>query len=350
MFNRTLSLFTLCFLSTILPNAAQSAPSGQQLYETHCAVCHGTTGSGGVGIPLTLPDFQYGVSDDFLAKSIRYGRPGRIMPAFTELKKTEINALVKHIRKWAPGKSLANSKKKITGNIQHGKQLYQQRCASCHGTSGEGGKGTGVTFSRPRNLAIIPPALNNSGFLLSVSDQSIKAALMNGREGTPMPSFLKQGMSEKDINDVVSYVRSVEKHPLDKQKNTDVGENTINYESPYSLDVTVNNIKRAALGKNYKIIRVQTLDQGLVKAGTENKKQIIIYFCNFQLLNEALSVDPRAGLFLPCRVTVVEHKGKVNVYAINPRKLSLLFNNNELDKLCSDMQEVYESILEEATL
>jgi cytochrome c oxidase cbb3-type subunit 3 len=328
----------------------QSAPAGQKLYERHCAACHGLDGNGGVGVPLALADFQYGITDEFLAKTIRHGRPGRVMPAFKQLTDNEIAALVSHIRKWAPGKPVAPAEQKVTGNLQHGKQLYQQRCASCHGANGEGGKGTGVTFSRPRDLAIIPPALNNSGFLTSASDQVIKAALMNGREGTPMVSFLKQGMSERDINDVVAYVRSFEKDPLDKNRSMEVDEDIISFDSPYDLQTTIKNIKKAAIGKNFRIIREQTLDQGLVKAGKENKKQVIVYFCNFNLLYDALAVDPRVGLFLPCRVTAVEKNGQVNVYAVNPKKLSRLFNNFELDKLCTEMHDTYVSIIEEATL
>lgn len=342
-------LFTLLLL-IVCSQTANSEPSGQKLYETHCAVCHGANGGGGVGVPLSLPDFQYGITDEFLAKSIRHGRPGRVMPAFSQLSDSEINALVKHIRKWAPGKPIAPPKKKITGDIKHGKQLYQKNCASCHGANGEGGKGTGVTFSRPRNLAIIPPALSNSGFLSAASDQVIKAALMNGREGTPMLSYLKQGLNEKDIDDIVVYVRSFEKAPFDKQRETQIDEDIISFESPYDLQTTVKNITKAAIGKNFRIIREQTLDQGLVKEGKENKKQIIIYFCNFQLLFDALAVDPRVGLFLPCRVTAVEENGKVNVYAVNPKRLSKLFNNYELDKLCSEMYDTYTSIIEEATL
>lgn len=342
-------LFPL-FLMLLLSLTAHSAPSGQHLYETHCAVCHGSNGNGGVGVPLALPDFQYGVTDEFLSKTIRHGRPGRVMPAFKQLKDSEIKALVKYIRGWAPGKPVTHPTKKISGNIQHGKQLYQQHCASCHGANGEGGTGTGVTFSRPRDLAIIPPALNNSGFLASASDQVIKAALMNGREGTPMVSYLKQGLTEKDIDDVVSYIRSFEKDPLDKKRSIEDGDPIIEYESPYDLATTIENIKKAAIGKNYRIIREQTLDHGLVDASKENKKQTIIYFCNFQLLFEALAVDPRVGLFLPCRVTVVEDKGQVKVFATNPTRLSKLFNNYELDELCTEMYQTYESIIEEATL
>ena len=347
--NRITQIFTLILLMISCSQAVISAPSGQQLYDTHCAVCHGANGDGGVGVPLSLPDFQYGITDDFLTKTIRYGRPGRVMPAFGQLNDSEINALVKHIRQWAPGKPIAPPKKKITGDIKHGKQLYQKHCTSCHGASGEGGKGTGVTFSRPRDLAIIPPALSNSGFLAAASDQIIKAALMNGREGTPMISYLKHGLSEKDIDDIVVYVRSFEKAPFDKNRDIKVEEDIISFESPYDLPTTVKNINKAVVGKNYRIIREQTLDQGLVEEGKENKKQIIIYFCNFQLLYKALAVDPRVGLFLPCRVTAVEENGKVNVYAVNPKRLSKLFNNYELDVLCSEMHDTYTEIIEEAT-
>ena len=121
-------------------------------------------------------------------------------------------------------------------------------------------------------------------------------------------------------------------------------------ESPYDLATTVSNIKKAAVGKNYRIIREQTLDQGLVEEGKENKKQIVIYFCNFNLVNQALAIDPRVGLFLPCRVTAVEQNGKVIVYAVNPKRLSIIYNNSELDRLCEEMYQTYVSIIEEATL
>jgi cytochrome c oxidase cbb3-type subunit 3 len=49
-------------------------------------------------------------------------------------------------------------------------------------------------------------------------------------------------------------------------------------------------------------------------------------------------------------VTIVEREGKVQIMSINPRRLSALYNNAELDKACDEMHTVYEAILEEATL
>lgn len=339
-------LISLVALLTSISLAA--APNGQQLYSTHCSACHGPNGLGGVGVPLALPDFQYSVTNDYLEKTIRKGRPGRVMPAFSKLSDDEVKAIIKHLRTWAPGKPFKYPSTKISGDVTHGKQLFAQHCAACHGANGEGGQGTGVTFSRPRNLPVIAPALNNSGFLAAAPDFMLKATLMNGREGTPMVSFLKQGLSEKDIEDVVSYVRSFEKNTV--ARTTHASESPlISFESPLTLDEAVDAIKAAAIGKNFKIIRIQYLNEGLAEKGQENKKQVIIYFCNFDFLNRALAVDPRVGLFLPCRVTAIEKDGKVTVMATNPLYMSTLFNNMELDKLCKEMYQIYASIIEEST-
>lgn len=343
----SITLILAFFISQ--PTSAEE--NGAALYKENCAVCHGNEGKGGVGVPLALPDFQYAVSDQFLARTIRRGRPGRVMPAFKKFSNAQITAIVRHIRTWDPGKPIRYPRIKVTGDPAKGRILYKKHCAACHGKNAKGGEGTGVTFSRPRNLSIIAPALNNQGFLYAASDQMIKATLMNGREGTPMVSFLKQGLNEQNINDVVSFIRSLEKQaPIHARSEPGHDKLTVTYESPYNMKDTIAALKRAIIGENFRIIRIQTINNGLVKKAQEDHNKIIIYFCNFQLLNNALAVDPRVGLFLPCRITVVKRQGKVMVYALNPKHLSYLFNNDELNKLCDSMSEVYISIIEEATL
>ncbi len=348
MFGRV-SLLLACSLF-IAP--ALAAPDGANLFSRHCAACHGLDGHGGVGVPLALPAFLDSVPDSYLVKTIRNGRPGRVMPAFTSLTDTQVNAIVKYVRSWSKGGKVQLPKGPIHGNAAHGKKLFAEHCAVCHGKHGEGGRGTGVTFSRPRNLPIMPPALRNAGFLKAASDQMIKATLINGRPGTPMVSFLKQGLSEQDINDLVVYVRSFEKGIKDRSatRSADESKPVLVYDSPYSLEDTVKAVKQAAVARNFRLIRVQYFNQGLVPEGKEDKKRVIVYFCNFNMLNEALAIDPRVGLFLPCRVTVVEHAGKVQVMSINPKTLSHLFNNEELDRICGRMEKLYQDILEEATL
>ena len=349
MLTRLLLMVTLLAGFGLSPVLA--APDGAKLYGRNCAACHGENGTGGIGVPLALPAFQSGVSDDYLRKTIRHGRPGRVMPAFSQLDQAEIEAIVRHVRTWNKGAPATYSARPVKGNPGHGKKLFAQYCAACHGANGEGGKGTGVTFSRPRDLPIMAPALHNPGFLAAASDAMIKATLMHGREGTPMVSFLKQGLKEKDIDDIVSYVRGFEKQPLSGSAQILAVENpVIVRDSGYDLDTTVENVKRAVSNNNFFYGRVQTLEYGLTDPANENPKQVIVYFCNISLLNQALAIDPRVGMFLPCRITILETNGKVQVMSVNPKVLSSLFNNSELNRLCDEMSKSYTAIMEEATL
>lgn len=330
-----------------------SAPHGDQLYATHCSACHGIDGQGGVGVPIALPSFLNSVSNEYLQKTIRHGRPGRIMPAFNALSDAQVNAIVNFVRTWSDKPVPVEDNTVIKGSSENGKKLFAKFCVQCHGEAGMGGKGTGVTFSRKRDLPIIAPALNNSGFLAAASDVMIRDTIAFGREGTPMTSMLVAGLSEKDIDDIVSYIRSFEKTAEKLQQTlngSDKDSPVIIIDSPYDLDETVENLKQAITDQNFTLIRTDYLEHGLVEEGKENKKQVVLHFCNFGFLFQALSIDPRVGMFLPCRVTVIEKAGKVQISTINPKRLSKLFNNHELDEYCDQMYEAYNALLEDATL
>lgn len=341
--------FTCLFVLLIVSGVVNAAPDGKALFNKHCSACHGTEGKGGVGVPLSLPSFINSISDEYLKRTIRVGRPGRIMPAFPQLSDAQIKAVVSHVRSWTDAPIVKFDPTPVKGDKKHGKKLFLERCAQCHGKDGKGGKGTGVTFSRKRDLPIIAPALNNPGFLASASDMMIKNTLIHGREGTPMVSLLEAGLKEKDINDIVAHVRSFQKSALTSRNKVSY-DATIVVDSPYSLEETVENLKQAIENQNFKLIRTDYLEHGFVEEGKENKKQVVLHFCNFNFLFEALSIDPRVGMFLPCRVTVIEHKGNVQMMTINPMRLSMLFNNDDLNEACKGMTETYKGILEDASL
>ncbi len=345
-------LFGLVSLAgMLLPLPAPAAHDGARLYAQHCAACHGAQGKGGVGVPLALPDFLAQANDHYLRQTIRLGRPGRVMPAFAQLSDAEVNAIVGYLRALAPAGMKPETAKAKPGDAARGAKLYASHCAACHGAHGEGGHGTGVTFSRPRDLPILAPALNNPGFLAAASDDFLKTVLVHGRRGTPMQPFLKHGLKERDLDDIVAYVRGFAAQPPPASAKVLESESAVIVrESPHSLEQTVEQLKTAFSAANLRVIRAAPYDEGIVEKGTENKKRWIVDACDFNFLNKALAVDPRVGLFLPCRVTVTEHNGKVLVLTINPKRLSAIFNNAELNEMCEQMQKLYTDIIEEAIL
>lgn len=350
-YDRLIALLVPGLLWFVSP-AVLAEQDGAKLYAHYCAACHGSQGAGSVGVPLSLPDFLNTVDDEYLRNTIRLGRPGRVMPAFRQLSDADVSAVVKHIRGWAPAgaPAVAIVNTEVRGNAQHGGELYAQYCAACHGSRGEGGHGTGVTFSRPRDLPVLAPALNNPGFLAAASDAMIKTTLMRGRQGTPMQSFLKQGLKERDIDDLVVYVRTLAHVPLPNPVKSFADEPPIIVrESSSGMDKTIERLKNAISAANMRLIRVESFDQAFSEKGKENKHHVTVDSCDFNFLNQALAVDPRVGLFLPCRFTVTERDGRVRVMVINPKRLSAIFNNSELNSLCDKMYKVYVDIIEEAT-
>lgn len=220
LFGAALLLFTpaLGFDFQRDPRWNDAYSKGQRLYLKNCAACHGRDGEGGLGLPLNLQSFLVVAPENYIKKSILYGRPGRLMPAFEKmLKPEEVEAIVSFVRSWQFQEGVPVKKGPVKGDPENGRSLFQGICTGCHGLNGEGGPaGLGGAHITSTITAARGPALNNQGFLKSATDGYIKATLMYGRVGTPMGAYLKgrQGfveLTEQEINDIVAFIRSWEK-------------------------------------------------------------------------------------------------------------------------------------------
>ncbi len=121
--------------------------------------------------------------------------------------------------------------------------------------------------------------------------------------------------------------------------------------SPYDLETTLTRLKAAAEGNNFRVIREQTVDFGLVDQNEEDRQQRILYFCNFDMLYDALQVDKRVGVFLPCQVNVTQRDDGVYVIAPNSKLVSAAYlGNPDLAPACDHLHQAYQAILEEGTL
>jgi cytochrome c oxidase cbb3-type subunit 3 len=342
--------FAIGGLLAIWPLALSAAPDGEALFAEHCAVCHQTEGHGGIGLPLDQGRLTL-MSDDYLVKTIRSGRPGRIMPAFVEPSDAQVAAIVSYLRSHYDAKAAQYDTAPLGGDAARGKALYAENCASCHGADGRGeGRGTGVTMSREREFAIMPPALNNPGFQNAAPDAMIATIIKQGRPSGIMPAF-RSVLSDAEVADVVAYVRQLGADAAASGPSGERLELTITVDSPYDFKTTVQNVRQALSGSNFRTFPERFLEQGLTDEFSHDHKQVSLRFCNFNQLFDLLNVEPRLGVVLPCRVTVIEHEdGKVQLIAANMRTISRWFNNAELEEVANQMAAAVQSVLEEATL
>jgi len=323
--------------------------AGAKLYAQHCAACHGNYGRGGVGVPLALEDFLESVSNQYIARTIRLGRPGRVMPPFPRLTDQEVQKITEYVRSFHWADEPLFSSEPVEGDPELGAKLFIAFCARCHGANGEGGAGTGVSFSRPTFIPILAPALNNAGYLASASDQVIKRSLTLGRERTPMRALSAMGLRERNINDLVSYIRSFESLSADRVVMKRPANAVLVRQSPYSYEQTIENIKRAVANNGHSVVREELLGEGIVDPGEGERKQYVIYFGSLQMISDGLAHDPRMGLFLPGKITIVEHAGEVKVLASNPEQYTALFNNIALSDFATMLHGIYQAIFAEAT-
>jgi mono/diheme cytochrome c family protein len=184
-------------------------PEGATIFGAFCVGCHGTEGQGkrAPGMQpfpaIANPDFLSLAPDDFLAQTIRKGRPGRRMPAWGEkdggLRPSEVAQVVSYLRRMGGVEVRPESTppRWITAEAAPGKRLFAAACSGCHGARGEGGEG---------------PALNNKVLLSAATDTYLVQTIARGRRGTAMEGFLnpspaRRTLSAAEIESVVAFIR-----------------------------------------------------------------------------------------------------------------------------------------------
>lgn len=86
-------------------------------------------------------------------------------------------------------------------SLARGNEIYQQRCAMCHG---EGGKGDG-----PAGAALEPKPRDhtNAAYMGTLSDEEITNVILNGK-GTGMPAH-KGMLTDAEVQSLILKVRSL---------------------------------------------------------------------------------------------------------------------------------------------
>jgi disulfide bond formation protein DsbB len=223
------------------------AAHGRDLFEGTCAACHKQDGTGivGLGKDLTQSWFVAARSDDELRAFVTTGRPLNdpynttkvLMPprgGHEELSDADLNDIIVYVRglqdprrlpplgpsaaalaaaappteeEKAKALAAAGGDAELAEYIAHGTKLFAGTCSACHGKDAKGLPGLGKD-------------LVHSAFCKSLDDDALLAFVKRGRDPSDPANTTKVGMpprggnpalSDDDLLDVISYVRSLQK-------------------------------------------------------------------------------------------------------------------------------------------
>jgi mono/diheme cytochrome c family protein len=196
--------------------------SGRYVYEQHCVVCHGERGDGmgemanevGVIRPRRFSSglFKYRSTpwgklptDDDLIRTIRQGRTGTAMGAFTNLSEEEVRAVTEYVkffsRKWRrpenhsapivlpPEPAWLMDPAETARRAEAGRTVFQANCAACHGPEGDGRGPAAAALKDDAGDPAFPADLRQPHLRCGDEPGDIFRTLATGLNGTPMVSF-----------------------------------------------------------------------------------------------------------------------------------------------------------------
>lgn len=154
------------------------------LFQEHCAACHGGNGRGQAALfpDLRDGDWQWGGSAEQIEQTIRQGR-NAVMPGWQRvLAAADLQAVAEFVGGLSAG----------AGADHPGRPVFQQYCAACHGSSGDG------------NPMLGAPRLNDGIWLYGGSPAAVAATVAGGRNGQ-MPAFAGR-LDEVQIRLLVAWL------------------------------------------------------------------------------------------------------------------------------------------------
>lgn len=87
-------------------------------------------------------------------------------------------------------------------DLANGKTVYADKCARCHGVSGKGDGPKAETLEKK------PADYTDKKKMGGITDAQLKQAVLDGKP--PMPAY-KGKISNKDLEDVLAYIRAFAK-------------------------------------------------------------------------------------------------------------------------------------------
>lgn len=231
--------------------ATPAAASGDELYGTFCAACHGPEGRGdgfaapfGRTVPADFTRAEFKVrstpsgalpSDADLAAVIRRGAGGDgAMPSFSFLSSGDVDRLVAHVKgfsaRWQrePAPPDVALPPRVQGDVRRGQQVYQAwGCADCHGPTGKGDGPRAKALRDARGNPEMATDLTRPWtFKGGRDDIGLARSVLTGFNGTTMPGYADKPGIETSVWDLAAYMWSLQQ-PLPAPETTAVDTSTV---------------------------------------------------------------------------------------------------------------------------
>jgi cytochrome c oxidase cbb3-type subunit 2 len=234
------ALGAACILvfATALTRLGAQPSHGKQVFESHCAECHGTDGHGdGPAAAFLRPrprDFTTGKyklrttesgnapTEADITQTVRRGMYGTAMPAWDRvLPDDDIKDVVTYVRSLGPqgpppaAITMPEPVPSSDQSIARGHLAYDKlQCAKCHGVDGRGTGAVATTFEDDYKLPLKAADLTEPWtFRGGATSRDIFLRFRTGMSGTPMPSF-KDAASDGELWDLANYVVSLARKPV----------------------------------------------------------------------------------------------------------------------------------------
>lgn len=196
----TMLLTAPVFSMEMPPMSEKEAAAAAADYQKYCALCHGEDRQGYANDDapsLSSKSLFISGFPNQISLTVTYGRRGTPMGGFSNevggpLDQKTINRLLTWLKDQSGAEPDEQFPSVVTGDIVRGEEIFAGECAICHGENGEGE---------------IAPAIGNPAMLALTTDNFLRYAIENGRDGTDMPAFGPL-LSAEEIDAVTAFLRS----------------------------------------------------------------------------------------------------------------------------------------------
>ncbi|WP_341496323.1 cytochrome-c oxidase, cbb3-type subunit III [Photobacterium damselae subsp. damselae] len=178
--------------------------TGQSLFQTHCAACHGDQGQGQKHFPNLLDNYWlYGGTDQDILHSIKQGRNGVMAGWENILTSEQITHVSQYIASLEPDRVINAPEV----NFELGSAIYTENCVACHGEKAQG------------NPILGAPNLADNIWLHGGSIDEIKHTIRQGLNNV-MPAFQSQ-LNPLEISAIAAYVKYENKLHIERKQSLD---------------------------------------------------------------------------------------------------------------------------------